>query len=274
MKITKANVFSTSKLTSILTLGVGLIAGNAEAVGPTSTLYLTAGDQGQNLRVLGGTTTAIVSAQANPAGNGEYAIAVSGGTIRTGGNGQFGAPAVGSTYDLNFNYTGPQLANPLNEVLDGTTDGNYNYGANWLTGAIYRYNLDWTSPAPIFNVPTGQTYLGISYDPFNNSLWVANGVSITDYTMGGGQLSSFNTSAERALAFDGADGTLWALNGGGTGIFDQYSTSGVLLQTMNIHNSDNIIGGEFALVSVPEPTTLALAGLGGLASLVTFCRRK
>src|SRR6516162_4667937 len=100
MKIAKANFFS-SGLSPILILGASILAGNAEAAGPTSTLYLTAGDQGQNLMVLGGTTTAIVSAQANTASGGEYAIAVSGGTVRTGGNGQFGPPAVGSTYDSN-----------------------------------------------------------------------------------------------------------------------------------------------------------------------------
>lgn len=251
-----------------------MTAVTASAAGPTGTLYLTAGDQGENFQVLGGTTTAIASAQAHPAGSGEYAIAVSGGSIRTAGNGQFGAPAVGSSYDLNFNYTGQTLANPLNDIVDGTTDGSFNYGANWSSGAIFRCNSDWSSPTLIFNVPSGQTYLGITYDSFNNSLWVANGQTITDYTMSGAQLSSFNSTAERALAFDGADGTLWAMNGAATGVFDQYNTGGTLLQTMNLGTTANIIGGEFALVPVPEPTTLALAGLGGFAALVVGRRRK
>jgi hypothetical protein len=252
------------------------LAGTAEAAGPTSTLYLTAGDQHHNLEVLAGTTTAIVSTQEETSANGEYPIAVSGGTIRTGGNGQFGAPRLGSTYDLNFNYIGPRLANPLNNILDGTTDGKHNYGINFQSGGVYQCNLDWSSPTPMFNATGGSPFLGISYDPFNNSLWVGNGGdSITDYSLTGTPLSSFSTpgSADFALAFDGADGTLWAMSGFDSGSFNQYSTSGTLLQTMNITNNDNIIGGEFALVSVPEPTTLALASLGGL-SLMLFRRQR
>ena len=250
-----------------------LLARATEAAGPTSTLYLTAGDQHENFEVLGGTTTAIVTSQASSSGQGEYAIAVSGGTIRTGGNGQFGAPAVGSTYDLNFNYTGPQLANPGNEILDGSTDGTYNYGVNWLTGSVYRCNLDWSSPTLMFGAG-GTDDLGISYDSRNNSLWVATGTAVSDYSMTGSFLSSFSTTADRALAYDGADGTLWAMSAS-AGIFDQFSTSGTLLQTMNIGNTTaNIIGGEFALTPVPEPSALALAGVGGMATLVMVRRRK
>jgi hypothetical protein len=257
------------------------LAGTAQAAGPTSTLYLTAGAQSQNLEVPAGTTTAIVSAQEDNSGQGEYAIAVSGGTIRTGGNGEFGAPALGSTYDLNFNYIGPRLANPGNNILDGTTDGSYNYGVDFSNGNVYRCNLDWSSPTFMFTASDlSYSASGITYDPFNNSLWIGafqrNFIgSVSDYSMTGTFLSSFTTTSSQnwALAFDGADGTLWGMALQGSGIFNQYSTSGVLLQTINIHNTDNILGGEFALVSVPEPTGLSLLAFG-MFGIALLRRRK
>jgi hypothetical protein len=246
-----------------LIAGLIVAAGSVHAAGPTSTLYLTAGDQHHNWTVLGGTTTGISSAQVETTAAGEYAIAISGGVIRTGGNGQFGAPRLGGAYDLNFNYIGPRLSNPLNNVLDGTTDGTYNYGIDYTTGKIYRYNLDWSAPSFMFTAVNAG--YGISYDQYNSSLWITTSSGqLIDYTMGGSALTTLNTpgTVGFALAFDPADGTLWSMTGFDTGTFQQYNQSGVLLQTINIGSTDNILGGEFALV--PEPSTLSLAGLAAL----------
>jgi hypothetical protein len=253
------------------------LAVSAVAAGPTSTLYLTAGDNFYNLELRSGPTV-IVSAQNEHSAGGEYAIAVSGGTIRTGGNGQFGARGLGSTYDLNFSYIGPRLANPGNNILDGTTDGRYNYGVDWTSGAVYRYNLDWSSPTFMFNAAPSTVNQrggsGISFDPFNNSLWIADqSQKLTDYSMSGAQLSSFNTPNFYgfALAFDAADGTLWGMTDLQIGHFNQYSTSGTLLQTLDIGRSYNILGGEFALV--PEPASLSLLAFA-ILSIILLRRGK
>ncbi len=246
-----------------------VIVGVAQAAGPTSTLYLTAGDQHHNFEVLASTTNAIVSSQVETAEGGEYAIAVSGGSIRTGGNGDYNTvPHQGSTYSLNFAYVGPRLANVFNNVVDGTTDGAYNYGIDWQTHQVFRYNLDWSSPTYMFTAAAViDISTGVSYDPFNMSLWVtdSNG-SLDDYSLTGLLLSSFSTpgSLNRTLAFDPADGTLWSMTGQETGVFNQYNTSGSLLQTINIGSSDNIIGAEFAM-SVPESSMVSLTGFGLLA---------
>jgi hypothetical protein len=231
--------------------------------GPKSTLYLASGDQHRNWRILAGTTTAIASSQAN---SNEYALSISGGVIRSAGNGQFGPPNVGSTYDLNFNYTGTQLGNPGNNVLDGTTDGVFNYGFDWQTREVYRYNLDWTSPVLLFTSNFTGSGFGITYSPANNSLWVSTNTGIVaDYTLDGTFLSSFNDGTDnRALAYDNADGTLWALTNSGAGTLTQFNTAGTILQSFNVGTmGDNIFGGEF--VEIPEPTGAALFGVGIMA---------
>lgn len=242
------------------------LVGTAEAAGPTSTLYLTAGDQHRDWRVLPGTTIGLSSAQVETGSGGEYALAISGGVIRTAGNGQFGAPLLGSTYNLNFTYITPRLANPLNDILDGTTDGTFNYGVSYTTRNVYRCNLDWSSPTLIFNAAAvSGSVFGVSYASAGNSLWIGDSSGkLVDYSLGGAVLSSINTpgSSNLAVAYDGADGTLWTMQSFNSGVFRQYSTAGALLQTMNISSSDNIIGGEFALI--PEPTSAALLGFGTL----------
>jgi len=262
--------------TAVFAAGWLMLALVAEAAGPTSTLYLTAGDNHRNWRILAGTTTAVSSPQNESGQGGEYAIAVSGGTIRTGGNGDYlvGPLTQGSTYNLAFGYTGPRLANPLNHILDGTTDGVYNYGVDWYFRNVYRCNLDWSSPTFMFNAKphtNPNSAEEITYDPNSHGLWIADSTGKIDlYSMGGSHLSSFATPgcADISLAYDFADGTLWTMTSWNSGIFRQYSTTGSLLQTISISSTDNIIGAEFALI--PEPGLLSLLCLG---ILTIVCRR-
>ena len=250
--------------------GMLLLAGvAAKGAGPTSTLYLTAGDQHMNFELLPGTTTLVSSPQEDTNSGGEYAIAVSGGTVRTGGNGQSGPPDLGSTYNTGFAYVGPRLGNPGNDVLDGTTDGMLNYGVGFDTKDVYSFNLDWTNPVLLFHASsiTGSS-LGITYDTLTRSLWLGdNSGHLLNYSLTGTLLSSFAaTGNNAAVAFDSADGTLWSF-GGGT--LRQYTTGGTLLQTIATGSMANILGGEFA---VPEPSTWAPLGVA-MASLGLTLRR-
>jgi hypothetical protein len=124
-----------------------------------------------------------------------------------------------------------------------------------------------------------QDFLGVAYDPNNNSLWISGYQKdvIADYSLDGTLLSSFTTGQLylTALAFDPADSTLWFNIGGNT--LYQYSTSGELLQSgMPIGlPSGRGDAGEFAepISSVPLPSALPLFA-SGLAGLGRLSRRK
>ena len=267
-----------------LTCGVAMLAlaGTAKAAGPTSTLYLTSspGSSGVyvigNYRVLGGTTTAIASPQNSP---NESAIAAYGGSLFTTqissvGNG-------GSVYDANFNFVSsltPSTTGSGATIYDGTSDGNFNYGIDFNSGYIYRFSSTWGGTPAVMFQAAGSGTIGITYDSANNSFWTSDfsdGI-ISDYSMNGVLLSSFDNgySAGMALAYDPADNTLWMLTEWLSGNFVQYDTSGTQLQTMvlDVPPSD-ILGAEFMTSPVPEPSLLALAGLGGLAALAVSRRR-
>jgi hypothetical protein len=257
--------------TILAVIGLLAVAGSALAAGPTSTLYLTAGDQGLNARILGGTTLAVTSPQAFPTFVGESAIAVSGGSIRTGHNGLY--PGSGGTYDLNFAYTGPALGGPGNAVYDGTTDGTYNYGVSYSTGTVLRYDLNWGSPVALFTA-TGANPVGITYDTSNNSLWTSDFGSgwVRDWSLSGTLLSSFDTGlgAGFSLAMDQADHTLWLMSVQDSGLISQFSTSGTFLDEVDFGSTANYLGAEFSLTPewaakpVPEPKSILLGCLGCL----------
>jgi hypothetical protein len=260
----------------ILALCAVVFAVSAPAAGPASTLYLTAGGNRFNARVLAGTTTAIVTRQQFNTNNGEDAIAVTGGSIRTSAFSDYEGFINGGTYDLNFNGTGPGYATSAEFVLDGTTDGLNNYGGDLRSRIIYRYDLNWGSPIPLFTLVGGAT--GITYDPYNSSLWISGNTNglVQDYSLDGKLLSSFNDgySQQNWLAFDPADGTLWLMGGNNSsGIIDQFSTTGTHLQTVSIGAGLHYDGAEFEIDAVPEPTALALFGLFGV-SWVAALRRQ
>jgi hypothetical protein len=259
--------------TILAVIGLLAAAGSALAAGPTSTLYLTAGDQGLNARILGGTTVAVTSPQAFPGLLGESAIAVSGTSIRTGHNGLY--PGSGGIYDLNFAYTGPALGGPGNTVYDGTTDGLHNYGVSYSTGTVLRYDLYWGSPEPIFTA-AGSNPVGIAYDASNNSLWTSDFGSgwVRDWSLSGTLLSSFDTGLGEgfSLAFDQADNTLWLMSSQNSGLISQFSTTGTFLETVDFGSTANYLGAEFSLdplasKPVPEPKSMLLGCLGCLLFL-------
>lgn len=250
----------------------------AAAQGPAGTYYLTNGDQGLNWRVQG--LTAVSSAQANlnggGGGNGEYAIAVSS-DIRTLGNGNSGSdsvPRLGSLYNLNFVYQGVDYPYPTlgtRSFYDGTTDGSSIYSLDYRSGEVVRFNNDWTGPTVLFNTNFGiDSSLGITYDGSDGTLWAAsfNTNQVRHFTMGGTLLGSFNASffggSLTALAWDPRTDTLWMGSQANPGTFAEYSKAGALLQTQAYASlaSQNILGGEFQIAAVPEPTTWVLATLG------------
>ena len=264
----------------MLITAIWAVAITAFAQGPTDTYYLTAGDQRTNITIKG--TVASTSPQAGGSSNPEYAIAVYGDIRTDGPNSGPGTSASGSQYNLNFVSTGVSYPAIFKGFNDGTTDGMHNFGISYGgDGYVWSTMRDWSAPIDLFK-PTGID-LGITYDPANNSIWVANfgsGTTISDYSLTGTFISSFDThtTSMTALAFDPGDGTLWFGSQTTPGWFYQYSQSGVKEQSdfySNLVNYDgkgdnyNTLGGEFNLdpSPAPEPFTMSL-GAAGIALAV------
>jgi hypothetical protein len=196
---------------------------------------------------------------------------VYGSTFRTT-NGTAGL--FGYEYTLSGTPTGASYVLPIQigSAWDSTTDGSHNYLVDFINGTVDQVGLDYSNPVALFGNLGGSAFLGITYDPTNNSLWVSGWTSnqVIDFSMNGTQLSSFSASAATgsltSLALDPATGTLW-MGTQSTGSFFEYSKSGVLLHTFTIPSLAglDILGGEFGFYAIPEPAPLALLSLGVLA---------
>lgn len=244
-------------LRKIAVLGLALGAATAFA-GPLSDYYLVSGDQFR-VDVVNGSSH--VNSWATP--DFEYPVAVNS-TVRTLGANLGGT---GREYSLGGVATGPVYTNVVGTSYDSTTDGKHNYLISWDTGDVIQTDPDYSNPVTLFNSGGPGNYLGITYDPTNNSLWLAQfgGGTVENRTLGGGFISAFNTgiSLQAALALDHADGSLWLVEWTQNGDFRQYDKSGNPLDTEHYDAliGVNPLGGEFAL---PEPATLALLTIGGL----------
>jgi hypothetical protein len=73
--------------------------------------------------------------------------------------------------------------------------------------------------------------------------------------------------------YSGGGGGAFGSGGGGGSIIDS-SAIAVLAEVSGAASPDDSPNGEIIITAVPEPTTLAWGGLGGLLSLVAFRRRK
>src|SRR5437588_1931825 len=232
-------------IVSVVTIvAILLAATGADAAGPVSKLYLTAGDQ-QMIWVVQGTS--VVNSWTEHFQH-EYALEVSN-TIRTLGRntGEFG-----SEYTLAGAFTGntyPYPLGPGTNLYDGTTDTTSNYGVDYNTGNVYSFSSSWTNSTYLFSTVAGS--LGITYDATDNTLWLANfnGNTVEHRSLFGTLISSFIVpfTAISCLALDPADNTLWMGSQNAQGSFYQYSKSGTALGSVFYPAlaSQNTLGGEF-----------------------------
>ena len=136
---------------------------------------------------------------------------------------------------------------------DATTNGSHIFAWDYEFSAAFRFDLDWTNPVELFDLPGQADFMGITYDPSNDSLWISGWdlQTIRNYSQDGTLLSSFtpNHNLTSALALDPTDETLW-FSAFGTGKFHNYSRTGTLLGDADAPG--DLFGGEI-VVSVPEP---------------------
>ena len=129
--------------------------------------------------------------------------------VSTNWFGSYGGSATAGQYTLSGAPTGigwsgtpPPAGETSNLFYDGASDGTYNYTVEYSnyppeTENVIATNLNWQNPVMLFSIPgeTSAAYLGITYDPNNNSLWVSGWQTdvIADYSLTGTLLSSFAT---------------------------------------------------------------------------------
>lgn len=218
----------------------------------------------------------------------ESAIAVSssiktlGGTICTGACDPY-FPIYVAEYTLVGAFVGSSTlsAVPLHSpgqrdyLYDGTTDGSHNYALGTLTRNVYSFDSNWGNATILFTLPalpSSGLWLGITYDPSNNSLWVSghNWSVVKNYTIGGTLLSEFNLDntsfggLATGLALDPADQTLWIVRentfSGFAVRLEQYSKQGGLLGWTSdpaLQNFDSV-GAEFPLSGPPATPQAAI----------------
>ena len=227
-------------------LVAGLLVPRASAQGPVSEYYVTAGEQ-RNIHVVQGEE--VVRSWRGVSGTREYPIVVLDDVRTLGGLGG----DVGARYDLDGNDQGDRYSFPeeVGLAADGTTDGESNYVVDWRSGGVWKFDRDWANGAKIFD--TAQFYLGITYDPTDDTLWISqfDGPMVEHRDMDGNVLSRFDAgfSLISCLALDHADGTLWMGTQGNQGTFTQFDKDGTKLGsvTYGALADQNTLGGEFAL---------------------------
>lgn len=143
----------------------------------------------------------------------------------------------GAEYDLSFNATGTVYSGDpsFSEMLDGTTDGaGTNYAVSWSGLGVIVFDGNFENGSVLFNPPFNP--IGITFDPSNNSLWLANDDdgTVHNYTLGGSFLSSFDPGLSGrtcCLAYNPADDTIWMGENDENTLY-QYSKAGVQLDSV------------------------------------------
>lgn len=199
----------------------------------------------------------------------------------------FGPGTNDGEYTLSGTPTGVQYVTQAGTgtVYDGTSDGSFNYGAMHF-GGVFVADLHWQNESLLFDQTLIERPTGITYDPYNNSLWLSDGptATVADFSLGGVLLRSFDTfdMGNTALAFDSADDTLWMVKPFHASpcpapayqcmMLQQWSTGGRFLQGGVVDGLPDYFwtSGEMPQQPAPEPATIILFGSGaiGLAGLV------
>jgi hypothetical protein len=206
--------------------------------------------------------------------SGAYAIAVAE-DIRTTGRYR---GETGSQYALDGTYTGTDFPfSGFGPVLDGTTDLEHNYVADYYDGWLYQTSRKWSSARRLFPVGTAQEFSGVTYDFTDHSFWVSGFLldEIRHFDMEGHFLGAFTTGGlfSTFLALDHGTGRLWLRDYRDADELYAFTKSGRRLGSIRVSGlgSRRAVGAEFG--AVPEPRT-GLALVFGILMAMPRHRRR
>jgi hypothetical protein len=176
---------------------VGSLCSGALGAGPTSKLYvMNYGEFGSGavtgLDVIQGVGETSIST-GQPL---DIDIAVYG-DVRTMG---YSTTDKGNHFDLAGNpLSGGPYTNtiPNSQLHDGTTDGSFNYSANYTTGDVIQFDRNWANPVTLFNATSNLPGAGwITMNAGDGSFWISQWGGpdvVAHFTHAGGLLSTFNS---------------------------------------------------------------------------------
>jgi hypothetical protein len=196
------------------------------AVGPRSPLYLVAGSA-----ILIVTDGRVALYAGNPAPATALAVSHDLGVLTAAGRPPWTG---GASFRLDGTLVGAVRPSTtgLCCLVDGTTDGRFNYGLRQdstllepigsrrlAPSAIFRFGRDWSDPHPYITLTPGGVYTGVTWAAADDTFWVTRQdtatASIEQWSREGRLLARPVTvpmPALTGLASDPADGTLWAVH--------------------------------------------------------------
>jgi hypothetical protein len=148
-------------------------------------------------------------------------------------------------------YSGGTTANPNNLMGDYITSGSSGDG--------------WPIKVTLNNLPASMSYELVVYSAGDGSGQGAT-INITDSSFSTVFQTANTTGADRDIA--GGLGDAYQVFTGTTGAGGNF-----YFDVANTSNWHALNGFQLELTAVPEPSTLALAGMGGLIALGWLCRR-
>ncbi len=175
------------------------------------------------------------------------------------------ATSYGQGYVVFSSYVADSGAGALTTLANGITPVGAGYTADlyYFLGTVTDPVVGSVSTA----LPTGLIDSGITvaYDSNGDGYFQASTVTIPGYVSG--------PVTFEVVAYNGASYANSAIRGRSGAFTESFITSSASAPPTEF--GDNGPGmPNFSVAPVPEPTTLALAGLGGLASLVAIRRKK
>jgi hypothetical protein len=249
-----------------------------ESATPTvavNTTTITAGRMGDNLDVIGsGTSTLLLAGESNSSGTGNR-------------NGY----AVFSTSD-GVNFTGTLVTFPVAPSPGGTSAGDFRLGITFTDSSHVIGTQTGAAGPPPTTIPRYTTFSGSSGTLLNSFVLSGSNLQlIMDYAVIGGIpfLATQSTGDSTVRIWDFSDpnspvlfasgnntsGTLTS-NGNGTGQMawgDIAYDSNTQTWSAKLWTMSSNQGIQAFIVTVPEPSSVTLAALGGLALLALFRRR-